>query len=209
MATKRIIVALAVAGAAAVLARRAQRAVPDSLSSRLGAYVGSSRERLPQGIMVLRSRWSRRAQELPTSAQDSATITQTVYDAFNRRDFDQGAALVAEDFEWVNRPLGQTFRGPTGYRQFLQRRVTAFPDARIEITNRVAAGDWVATEFTLRGTHTGPLTGPAGQIPPTGRSVEVPVCEVIQVQKGKLVRARPYFDAATMMRQLGLLPEPE
>ena len=209
MATKRIIVVLTVAGAAAILARRARPAIPASTRARLGAYLDNSRGRLPQGITIISTRLGRRGQEAPTSAQDSATLVQTAYDAFNNRDFDRGAALVADDFEWVNRPFGQTFHGPSGCKQFLQVWATAFPDARVEVTNRVAAGDAVVTEFTFRGTHTGPLIGPTGQIGPTGRSVEVPTCEVIQVQHGKLVRARTYFDAATLMRRLGRLSEPE
>ena len=35
----------------------------------------------------------------------------------------------------------------------------------------------------------------------------MPFCDVFQFRNGKIVAGRSYFDAATMMRQLGLLAE--
>ena len=84
-----------------------------------------------------------------------------------------------------------------------QRR--AFPDAQVEVTNQVAAPDGVATEFTGRGTHTGPLGTPTGALPPTGRAVEIPGAEVWHVRAGQLARLHLYFDTATLLRQLGVL----
>jgi hypothetical protein len=40
----------------------------------------------------------------------------------------------------------------------------------------------VFAEFVGRGTHTGPLVGPAGTLPPTGRSIEFPVGEPMRVE---------------------------
>lgn len=64
----------------------------------------------------------------------------------------------------------------------------------------------MVVQFDFRGTHTGPLQGPNGEIPPTGRAVDVPVCDVFQLRNGKAVGVHSYFDAATLMTQLGLLP---
>jgi steroid delta-isomerase-like uncharacterized protein len=143
------------------------------------------------------------------TAQDNARIARTAYEAYNQKDFDRAAALAAENAQWTNMATGETFYGPEGFRQYLQAWATAFPDSILEITNQVADEDGVATQFTGRGSHAGPLHGPAGVIPPTGRSVEISFCEVMTMQDGKIVRAQLYFDLATMLRQLGLLPVPE
>src|SRR5256885_14776488 len=107
------------------------------------------------------------------SAQEKGTLTRQVLEAWNDRDFDQAAALMAENLEWMNVPTGETSHGPQGYLQFLKGWYEAFPDATNEIVNEIAAGEWEATEGIGRGTLTGPLKGPAGQLAPTGRKIEV------------------------------------
>jgi steroid delta-isomerase-like uncharacterized protein len=139
--------------------------------------------------------------------QNTATIARTVYEAFNDRDFERGLAVIAEDAEWVNMPTDDRFRGPEGFRRDLEQWANAFPDGRIEITNVRTSDDWAVVEFTGRGTNTGPLATPAGEMPATGRSVELQFCDVMEIRDGKIVRGRSYFDMATMMRQLGLMPE--
>ena len=141
--------------------------------------------------------------------QDNSAIVRGLFDAFNDHDLDRAAAMVSEDFELVDFAAdGQTFRGSEGIRQWLQVFLTAFPDAEVEVTNAVAAGEggWVFTEHTGRGTHTGPLVGPSGTIPPTGRRAELPIGELFRVQNGKIVHIHAYYDGATLMRQLGVVP---
>jgi ketosteroid isomerase-like protein len=57
-----------------------------------------------------------------------------------------------------------------------------------------------------RGTHTGPLAAPAGDIAPTGRAIEVPFCVVVRARDGLLCEGREYSDALTLLGQLGLAP---
>ena len=42
----------------------------------------------------------------------------------------------------------------------------AMPDVKGSVTNAVASGNTVVLEVTWEGTHTGPLAGPKGAIPP-------------------------------------------
>lgn len=140
------------------------------------------------------------------SAQDNATLARKLYDAFSRKDYDYCLSLVSEDMEAVLIPFGQTFHGREGFRDFMQGFTEAFPDIKIQVTNQVANEDQVVNEFTARGTHTGTLMTPAGAIPPTGRTVDFIVCEVYRVKNGKFVSLHNYQDAASLMRQLGLIP---
>ena len=139
--------------------------------------------------------------------RDNAAIVRDLYDAFNDHDLDRVAAMVTQDFELVDFAAdGQSFRGPEGFRQWLQIFLTAAPDAKVEVTNVVAAGDWVFSEHIGRGTHTGPLVGPAGTIPPTGRRIELPIGELFRIEDNKIALIHAYYDGATMMRQLGVFP---
>jgi steroid delta-isomerase-like uncharacterized protein len=139
---------------------------------------------------------------------DNSAVVRDLFDAFNDRDLDRVAATVSEDFELVDFAAGgQVFRGPQGILRWLQIFLTALPDAKTELTNVVAEGEnWVFTEFVGRGTHTGPLVGPTGTIPPTGRRIEFPVGELLRLEEGKLVLVHVYYDGATLLRQLGVFP---
>ena len=137
---------------------------------------------------------------------DSASIARTFYDAWNERDFDRGANLMADDGEIVIVGSGQHLRGQDGARQFSTMWATAFPDGRVTVDNVVAEGDRVAVEYTGRGTQTGPLDGPAGTVPATGRSVTLQLCDVWELREGKAQTLRTYFDTASLLTQLGVMP---
>jgi steroid delta-isomerase-like uncharacterized protein len=138
----------------------------------------------------------------------NTAIVRDLFDAFNNHDLDRVAAMVSEDFVLADFAAeSQVFRGLQGIRQWLQIFLTALPDANTEFTNVVADGEnWVFTEFVGQGTHTGPLVGPAGNIPPTGRRIEFPVGELMRVEEGKFTLVHVYYDGATLMRQLGVFP---
>jgi predicted ester cyclase len=80
------------------------------------------------------------------------------------------------------------------------------PDAHAEIVNVLVDGPRVASEHIGRGTHDGPLVTPAGTVPATGRSVELRIAELYELQDGKITALRAYYDSATLLRQFGLLP---
>jgi steroid delta-isomerase-like uncharacterized protein len=138
---------------------------------------------------------------------DNATIARTLYEAWNERDFDRSAALMADDGEIVIVGSGARFVGPDGARQFDQMWAGAFPDGKAEIDNLIDAGDTIVVEFTGRGTHTGTLTSPGGDIPATGRSITLQLCDVIRLENGKVKSTKSYFDSASLLMQLGVMPE--
>ncbi|QIN79311.1 DUF4440 domain-containing protein [Rubrobacter marinus] len=143
------------------------------------------------------------------SARDNEAIVREAHEAFNARDLDRAVAYAAEDLEWTVVASGETFHGPEGYRRYMQNWIDAFSDAGTEITAVHAGDGFAVVEFTGRGTHDGTLKSPAGDVPATGRVSENAFCEVVQIEDGKISRARTYLDLATMMAQLGLMPAPE
>jgi ketosteroid isomerase-like protein len=108
-----------------------------------------------------------------------------------------------------NMATGETFNGPEGVKQYLLVWATAFPDSQVETTEIIAGDRGAVVEFTGRGTQSGPLQTPTGDIPPTGRAAEQRFCTVNRIENGKITEARQYFDLLGLMQQLGLVPEPE
>lgn len=131
---------------------------------------------------------------------DNASILRQAYEAWNDKDLDRTVSYALPDARVLNVPFGAS----VSYREYLENWARAFPDGKIDLINVIAQGDYVVGEFTGRGTHTGPLRGPAGEIAATGRHVEMPFVEVYRFRNGRIAEGRTYFDGATFMEQLGL-----
>lgn len=139
--------------------------------------------------------------------QDSESVVRAIFRSINDRDVELGASLVADDCEYLDVPTGQIWTGPEGWREQFNWWIGAFPDGKVEITNLIASGEWVAVEYTGRGTNSGPILTPGGQISPTGRSAEMRFAEIVQVRNGKLVGGRAYWDTGAFTSQLGITLE--
>ena len=142
------------------------------------------------------------------SAQDNERTVRQFNETFNARDWDGAVALCTPGVELVTVPTGGTLQGAEGVTQFLQAWATAFPDSRVETTRVIADDRSAVLEFTGVGTHGGPLQTPAGEIPPTGKPVTLQFCQFLELEGGKIARARLYFDSMSMLGQLGVLPAP-
>jgi steroid delta-isomerase-like uncharacterized protein len=127
-----------------------------------------------------------------------------IYERFNARDMEGCLALLSDDFVLEDVAAGLTFNGPEGFREWVEPFLRAMPDSSTEVTSVVDAGECVATEHTGRGTHTGPLATPGGEIPATGRSVEIRFGEFFGLRDGKIAMLRAYYDTAGIMRRLGV-----
>lgn len=139
--------------------------------------------------------------------KENLATGKLIYQLFNERKIDEAARHVSPDCLWTNVSTGESHRGPAGFKDFAQGWITAFSDARCDIQDQYATEDRVITEFIGRGTHDGPLSTPNGPVPATRRKMDLQFCEILTLKAGKVTGARLYFDVATMMRQLGLLPE--
>jgi len=97
---------------------------------------------------------------------------------------------------------GRTFDGLAEVQEYFRESRTAFPDQRNELISLRHVDDGVVVEFWLLGTHRGPLGGLA----PTGREFRCRMTAFFLFQGAKIVCERVYFDAATILRQLGIPP---
>ena len=100
-------------------------------------------------------------------------------------------------------PDGQT-RGRDQILGWLRGYWEAFPDAHNEIVRSISSGVLVAAEGRMTGTHTGTLWTPSGDIPPTGKRVEVRWMAMFETAGDELISEHSYFDQVEFMAQLGL-----
>jgi steroid delta-isomerase-like uncharacterized protein len=138
---------------------------------------------------------------------DNIALARRLYEGWNERKFDELADAIAPDGKIVVVGTGDVFEGPDGSRQYNRSWADGFPDGKVTIDNIFASGDCVVVEFTGRGTHTGTLATSMGQIPATGRSLTLKLCDVVEFKDGKVATQRTYFDSGSMMAQLGITAE--
>jgi ketosteroid isomerase-like protein len=82
-----------------------------------------------------------------------------------------------------------------------------FSDISMETSQLIEEGNVLVEEWVWRATNTGPLPMPDGtEIPATNKTVELPGVSVLSVRNGKVTNQRDYFDNASVMSQLGLMP---
>ena len=125
---------------------------------------------------------------------------------YNTGDVESLVNLYTEDATRVA-PFG-TFKGRAAIREGLSRDKAAFPDHTMTVDVIVEQGDTIAAEWTVAGTHTGPLVMPDGtELPPTGKRVELKGMELMQLRDGKVAVHHQYWDNMVVAGQLGVLPE--
>ena len=127
--------------------------------------------------------------------------------AFNDHDESRIRELNAEN-SVVEAPGDVRVEGREATTQYAMAWLNAFPDARLNVKNEFASGDWVVQEFTFEGTHEGTLSGPGGEIPATHRRLNGRGVQIFRVEGDEVVDTRLYFDQVQIMTQLGLMPEP-
>jgi steroid delta-isomerase-like uncharacterized protein len=121
----------------------------------------------------------------------------------NRHEFD----VTLETFDHPRYELiatGDVFDGPKEVAAYFEETRTAFPDQRNELIALHHSDDAVIVEANLYGTHLGPYRG----LPPTGRKFEMRFCAMFVFEEERLVCERVYFDAGTLLRQLGIAHDP-
>jgi len=129
-------------------------------------------------------------------------------DAFNAHDFDAFASLLTDDvvFEAPGAPRRS---GRAECAAFYRTWIDAFPDARVHVDAvHEAAGDVIVEEGRFLGTHDGVLPTPTGDLPASGRSVEVPYVHVLRFRDGRHAFLGLTFDRLLLLEQLGVVPAP-
>jgi steroid delta-isomerase-like uncharacterized protein len=129
-----------------------------------------------------------------------ATVREHVA-AENRRDVDATIATFHSPSYEVN---GERIDGEEDVRELLQGLMDGFPDFHGEIDKLHHADEAVFGEARITGTHNGEFNG----IPPTGKGIDVVMAAVFDFEDDRLLCERVYYDVSTILRQIGILPEP-
>ncbi len=121
---------------------------------------------------------------------------------WSSHELDHLLPLFTDDVVYEDVTLGQVNHGKDELRTFAEGFFAGFPDVTFELTSRFAAGSQGGAEWVMRGTHRGDMPG----MPATGKQLEVRGASILEFADGKIRRCSDYWDMATFLKQLGLMP---
>lgn len=134
-----------------------------------------------------------------TQDQMIASARRVVEDGIGRGDLGILDELMATDL--VEHQRGNA-NGIGGARAVVETLHRWMPDFELTIQDIVVSGETVWTRNRARGTNTGSVMGH----PPTGRTVEMDVFDVLRFANGKVVEHWGVADQLGLLIQLGIVP---
>lgn len=126
---------------------------------------------------------------------------------FGTRDVDATLATMVDEPFLTNVAVGTGGRGKEEVEAFYREFVESWPDdVHMEPVNRVIGADQLVDEVHVTFSHAKPMEWLLPGVPPTGRPIEMDVAIVVPFRDGRIAGERIYWDHATVLRQVGLLP---
>jgi steroid delta-isomerase-like uncharacterized protein len=124
---------------------------------------------------------------------------------FNDGDYQGLRDELGPGFVYEEAGTGRQVSAPDDMIATLQQWKTALPDVEGTVQRLAVDGGTVAMEIVWRGTHSGPLSTPNGDLPASGRTITV-WATIWQVwDDGKLVSERHHLDLLSMLAQIGAM----
>ena len=132
-----------------------------------------------------------------SSQEHNKRQARALFEHASRGELDAFGEHLAPDF--VLHP--DDWRGADGLAEMVRGYRSVLPDLTVRIDHQFAEGDYVATRFTVRGTHQGALMSEE----PTGRTVEFSGITISRCADGRILEEWEYVDAIGLLGQLGVL----
>ncbi len=128
----------------------------------------------------------------------SAAIAEKWIAAWNSHNPDKMLPVFTDDVFYEDVAFGEVSRGPAELRKFAAGEFEAIPDLELKLVRAEIHAGHGTIEWTFTGTDKG--------VYKTGKKFTVRGVSVIDVRDGKISRSLDFYDAATIMRQVGVLP---
>jgi steroid delta-isomerase-like uncharacterized protein len=135
----------------------------------------------------------------------SEQVIRKAYQIAEDKDVAGWIAAFTDDGTFTDESIEVVYRGPDELGKTVEIYATAFPDMHRELFQMYSTGDIVVVQLALQGTHLGPLRLPRGTIPPTGKKMDAPCCDVFEVTDGKIKRFDCYPSGSVVLTQLGVI----
>ena len=123
--------------------------------------------------------------------------------AYNDKNWSKAKDILAADAVYDEKATHRRIQGAAEIIDAWQGWVNAIPNSNGVLVREFASGDTAMLELVWKGVHTGPLQTPTGTIPASNKPIEMPACQVVQVEGRKVKSGSHYFDMLTLLTQIG------
>ena len=127
-------------------------------------------------------------------------LFQDVIAAWNSHDAGKVASLFTDDAVYEDVTLGATSHGTAEIQKFAKQAFVDIPDFRMELTGSFSKDGHGYAEWTL--------TGIDGNVFKTHKPFSVRGVSIADMANGKFSHNSDYWDLATVMKQVGVSPQP-
>ena len=121
----------------------------------------------------------------------------------DQMDVEKFVSMFSDDGYMMDMASGTKFRGKA-IGDSIAGLASAFPDVHRELLSIYVAENVVVVETAIRGTHKGELPLASGALAPTGKTIDIPGCDVYHLEGGKITTFHCYYLPSMMQQQLGL-----
>jgi steroid delta-isomerase-like uncharacterized protein len=135
-----------------------------------------------------------------------ATVIETAKAAtiaYNGKNWDKARAVLVDKGIYDEKATGRRIQGVNQIIEAWQGWAKAIPDSKATFVAEYASGDTAVLEVAWKGVHSGPLQMPTGTIPASNKRIELPACQVVKVEGGKVQSFTHYFDMLALLTQIG------
>ncbi len=127
------------------------------------------------------------------------TLLDRQFAAWNAHDPEKVASLFTDDVVYEDVAFGQVAHGREELKKMAAGFFAAIPDMKLEIVSFSQHGNEGSVEWVLSGTDVG--------LYKTGKKFSVRGASRYQLRGGKFAANKDFYDKATIMQQVGVLPE--
>jgi steroid delta-isomerase-like uncharacterized protein len=130
----------------------------------------------------------------------SAAVAEKWIAAWNSHNPDQMLPVFTDDVFYEDVAFGEVSHGSAELRKFAASEFEGIPDLALKLDRANIHKGHGTIEWTFSGTDKG--------VYKTGKKFSVRGVSVIDMRDGKISRNLDFYDVATIMRQVGVLPTP-
>jgi len=134
-----------------------------------------------------------------SSSEDNKAVVRACFENASQGNFGALPEIVTPDY--VAHP--EEARGADGLREMVDGYRSALSGLKVTIDQQFTEGDFVATRFTITGTHDGDLIG----TPATGKDVAFTGITISRCEGGRIAEEWELTDMMSLLGQVGALPE--
>jgi steroid delta-isomerase-like uncharacterized protein len=136
--------------------------------------------------------------QVKAASTDASAVAEQWIAAWNSHNPDKMLPLFTDDVFYEDVAFGEVSHGKTELRKFVAEEYEGAPDLELKLVRADIQGGHGTIEWTFSGTDKGVFK--------TGKKFSVRGVSVIDLRGGKISRNLDFYDSATIMRQVGVLP---